>query len=138
MKMILELPEEFRKHFNRDKFQDSFMRICGDINEICKSHCNPCSESLGLSGNLEKELVDVIKESFKNAITSKQEQEGYKTVFFFKMISEHEYSSACELIENRSIENFASKITFFHVENRFWKLVKDGKTIAREAIYLGE
>jgi hypothetical protein len=31
MKLIIDLPDEFEEHFDFDKFQDSFMRICGDI-----------------------------------------------------------------------------------------------------------
>lgn len=42
------------------------MRICGDINEIRKSHRKQ-GPSLGLSGKYEKELVDVLKNAFLNA-----------------------------------------------------------------------
>ena len=66
MKIVLDLPEEFREHFNFDKFQDSLMRICGDIDEICKSHSED-GPSLGMSGNYEYELVDVLKEAFMKA-----------------------------------------------------------------------
>ena len=66
MQLLIELTKEFEEHFDFDKFQDSFMRICGDINEICKSHSED-GPSLGLSGNYEKELVDVLKPAFLNA-----------------------------------------------------------------------
>lgn len=66
MQLLIELPKEFEEHFDFDKFQDSFMRICGDINEIRKSHSKE-GPSLGLSGKYEHELVDVLKTSFLNA-----------------------------------------------------------------------
>lgn len=66
MHLLIELPKEFEEHFDFDKFQDSFMRICGDINEIRKSHREEGS-SLGLSGKYEHELVYVLKTAFLNA-----------------------------------------------------------------------
>lgn len=72
MKLVLDLPEEFREHFQFDKFQDSFMRICGDIKEISLSHSKPNSDSLGLSGNYERELVDVLKTAFGKAVDLEQ------------------------------------------------------------------
>lgn len=66
MLLLIELPKEFEEHFDFDKFQNSFMRICGDINEIRKSHSKE-GLSLGLSGKYEKELVDGLKTAFLNA-----------------------------------------------------------------------
>ena len=62
----------------------------------------------------------------------------YETVIFFRMISENEHSSAYGTNGEDCIEDFASNITFCHIANKYWKLVKGGKTIAREAIYQGE
>ena len=56
MKLIIELPDEFEEHFDFDRFQDSFMRICGDIRT-----------KGGLSGNYEYELADELKKAFKVA-----------------------------------------------------------------------
>lgn len=56
MKIIIELPDEFEEHFDFDRFQDSFMRICGDIRT-----------KDGLSGNYEYELADELKKAFKVA-----------------------------------------------------------------------
>lgn len=64
---MIERPKEFEEHFEFDKFQDSFMRIGGDINEIRKSHSQPGAVSLGLSVKYEHELVDVLKNAFLNA-----------------------------------------------------------------------
>lgn len=56
MKLIIELPDKFEEHFDFDRFQDSFMRICGDI-----------QTEGGLSGNYEYELADELKTAFKGA-----------------------------------------------------------------------
>ena len=70
MKLLLELPDEFAQHFAMDKFKDSFMRICGDLGEIAKSHSIPGAASLGLSGRYEKELVDVLAPAFARAVVA--------------------------------------------------------------------
>lgn len=67
MKLLLEIPDAFAEHFAMDKFKDSFMRICGDLGEIAKSHSTPGVASLGLSGRYEKELVDVLAPAFAGA-----------------------------------------------------------------------
>ena len=54
--ITITLPGEFKHHFEFDKFQDSFMRICGDIR----------AEG-GLCGNYEYELADALKVAFKEA-----------------------------------------------------------------------
>lgn len=54
MKLIIELPDEFENHFDSDKFQDSFMRICGDIKGC-------------LCGNYEYELAGELKKAFSKA-----------------------------------------------------------------------
>lgn len=54
MTLTITLPDEFEEHFDFDRFQDSFMRICGDIR----------TEG-GLSGNYEYELADELKKAFK-------------------------------------------------------------------------
>ena len=53
MKLIIELPDEFEEHFDFDRFQDSFIRICGDIRT-----------KGALSGNYEYELADELKKAF--------------------------------------------------------------------------
>ena len=68
MKILLEIPDAFAEHFAMDKFKDSFMRICGDLGEIAKSHSRPGAASLGLSGRYEKELVDVLAPAFARAV----------------------------------------------------------------------
>ena len=56
MTLTITLPDEFEGHFDFDRFQDSFMRICEDIRT-----------KGGLSGNYEYELVDELKKAFKVA-----------------------------------------------------------------------
>lgn len=56
MKLVIELPDAFKEHFDFDKFQDSFMRICGDIRVKGT-----------LSGNYEHELADELKKAFSKA-----------------------------------------------------------------------
>lgn len=56
MKFIIELPNEFEEHFDYDKFQDSFMRICGDIRTEGR-----------LSGRYEYELAYELKKAFNKA-----------------------------------------------------------------------
>lgn len=56
MKLLIELPKEFEEHFTMDKFQDSFMRICGDIRT-----------GRGLCGKYECELADELRKAFNKA-----------------------------------------------------------------------
>lgn len=56
MTLTITLPDNFKEHFDFDRFQDSFMRICGDI------------RATGiLSGNYEYELAEELKKAFKVA-----------------------------------------------------------------------
>jgi hypothetical protein len=55
MILTITLPDSFKEHFEFDRFQDSFARICGDIRA-----------KGGLSGNYEHELACALKAAFKN------------------------------------------------------------------------
>ena len=55
MKLIIEIPKEFEKHFNRDKFEDSLNRLKGDAGTFC------------LAGRYEIELCEMLIEAFKEA-----------------------------------------------------------------------
>ena len=88
MKLLLELPDEFAQHFATDKFKDSFMRICGDLGEIVKSHSTPGAVSLGLSGNYEKELADVLGKAFAGAVVD-DEAHGRSKKFAKLLKTEH-------------------------------------------------
>ena len=69
MKLVIELPEEFREHFNMDKFKDSLGRICTDLDEIQarrnKLFYNPLPF---MSGNYEKELMDALEKALPNSV----------------------------------------------------------------------
>ena len=53
MKLLIEIPTEFESHFNLDRFKDSLKRLEFDANY--------------LAGNYEKELAEMLIESFQNA-----------------------------------------------------------------------
>lgn len=58
MKIIIDIPQDFEKHFNEDRFKDSLERIKADLNE-----------DFVLAGNYERELLDMLRVAFKNAET---------------------------------------------------------------------
>lgn len=53
MKIIIDIPKKFVWHFEQDRFADSLKRLKSD------AHL--------LAGNYEKELMDMLIESFKNS-----------------------------------------------------------------------
>ena len=54
MKLLIEIPIEFESHFNIDRFKDALKRLEFDANY--------------LAGNYEKELAEMLIESFQNAL----------------------------------------------------------------------
>lgn len=38
MKVKIEIPKEFEKHFNADRFKDSLLRLCCDANCLAKDY----------------------------------------------------------------------------------------------------
>lgn len=56
MQVIVELPNEFKEHFEFDKFHDSLNRIIHDIDSYAL-----------LSGNYEQELLYALRNGFNNA-----------------------------------------------------------------------
>lgn len=60
MKVTIEIPDEFREHYNFDKFKDSFMRIRTEV-----------SPKANLSGRYERELLDMLIDAFGNSIETK-------------------------------------------------------------------
>lgn len=67
MKILLELPDAFAEHFVMDKFKDSFMHICADISEVQKRRKIGHQNLPFISGNYERELVDVLAPAFAKA-----------------------------------------------------------------------
>lgn len=74
MKILLELPDAFAEHFAMDKFKDSLMRICADISEVQKRRKIGHQNLPFISGNYERELVDVLAPAFAKASVLQQEQ----------------------------------------------------------------
>lgn len=63
MKLIIDIPKEFEKHFNEDRFKDSLERIECDIqDDINKEHTIPA-----VSGLRELELIDMLIKAFEKA-----------------------------------------------------------------------
>lgn len=58
MKITIDIPKEFEKHFGEDRFKDSLERIKTD----CKNPMNWLK-----SGKCEIELLEMLIEAFKNA-----------------------------------------------------------------------
>ena len=57
----IDIPDEFLEHWMNDRFKDSLERISGDIMwNLGQSHA-------GLSGRMEAELADMLKDAFDNA-----------------------------------------------------------------------
>ena len=55
MKLVIEIPKEFEKHFNYDRFEDSLNRLKADAGTFC------------LAGRYEIELCEMLIKSFKEA-----------------------------------------------------------------------
>ena len=62
MKLIIEIPQAFDSHFYGDRFQDSLSRVVADIDLNIKS--GRC----GLSGNYEKETIEMLKKAMEKAV----------------------------------------------------------------------
>lgn len=53
MRIEIEIPKEFEKHFAQDKFEDSLQRLGADIHLI--------------AGNYERELIEMLIVAFKES-----------------------------------------------------------------------
>lgn len=53
MKIAIELPKEYEIDFKADKFKDFFSRVIADMNCLC--------------GNYEKEIAEMLVETFDKA-----------------------------------------------------------------------
>lgn len=58
MKLTIEIPKDFEEHFNKDRFEDSLMRIEADIE----------NREYRLSGLYEIELVTMLRNALSNAV----------------------------------------------------------------------
>ena len=53
MKVVIEIPKEYEIDFKADKFKDFFSRVIADMNCLC--------------GNYEKEIAEMLIETFNKA-----------------------------------------------------------------------
>ena len=60
MKVMIDIPKDFEKHFNQDKFKDSIGRITADV--ISQVYSDD-----SISGNYELELLEMLSEAFEKA-----------------------------------------------------------------------
>lgn len=56
MKITIDIPKEFEKHFGNDRFKDSLERIKADLDD-----------EFVFAGLYERELLEMLIEAFKNA-----------------------------------------------------------------------
>lgn len=63
MKILLELPDDFKVHYDFDKFKDSLGRVSFDLKE----------HEVLMSGNYEQELMDALYKAFPS---SKEMKDG--------------------------------------------------------------
>ena len=64
IKITIEIPEEFREHWEMDKFGESLDRIAIDVRNGLKSR------RFTMAGNYEAELADMLKLAFSKAEVS--------------------------------------------------------------------
>lgn len=60
MKITIDIPKEFEKHFDNDRFKDSLERVMTDVNCQIK-------KELSISGNYEIETLEMLINAFKTA-----------------------------------------------------------------------
>ena len=62
MKILIEIPENFVKHFFLDQFQDSLIRVQKDVEFDIKSpHCNT------ISAMYDVEVVDMLRKALRDS-----------------------------------------------------------------------
>ena len=61
MRIEIEIPKEFEKHFNDDKFKDSFERIMADIKHSLQNGDCLCA------GRYEHETMEMLENAFENS-----------------------------------------------------------------------
>ena len=61
MRIEIEIPKEFEKHFNQDKFKDSLERIMADIEHSLENRDYLCA------GRYEYETIEMLEKAFENS-----------------------------------------------------------------------
>lgn len=74
MKIVINIPQEFEKHFNEDRFKDSLERIEADIHDCI----NETAQNVpAISGNYELELIDMLIAAFEEARIIESSRSNY-------------------------------------------------------------
>lgn len=69
MKLVIDIPEEFEEHFNNDRFEDSLHRLEADV--------KPKIGTGTLSGLYEAELVEMLRNAFRDACVAGAMENGF-------------------------------------------------------------
>lgn len=75
MRIEIEIPKEFEKHFNHDKFKDSFERIMVDIKHASQNGDCLCT------GRYEYETIEMLEKAFENSKLA-EEPDEQQAVYF--------------------------------------------------------
>lgn len=67
MLIILEIPEEFKEHYNQDKFCDSLKRVEYDVKPCLVDYEKDDKTKIYLSGLYEVELIQMLIEAFNKS-----------------------------------------------------------------------
>ena len=86
MKILVDIPQDFEIHFNRDRFKDSLKRIKADLNE-----------NFVLAGNYERELLDMLIVAFEEA-------EAIHSTCILKGTPVYNYKMNCDDIWNEAYD----------------------------------
>lgn len=75
MKVTIDIPKEFEKHFNYDRFRDSLKHIITDVTDEIESDFSIC-------GKYEIELCEMLIKAFENAEVEEtiQQKSGWWTL----------------------------------------------------------
>ena len=70
MKLVIDIPKDFERHFNGDKFKDSLLRLKADTNYGLE-------HELTISGIYEIELLDMLVIAFEEARVIESSRSNY-------------------------------------------------------------
>ena len=86
MRIEIEIPKEFEKHFNQDKFKDSLERIMADIEHSLENGDCLCA------GRYEYETVEMLEKAFEN---SRQAYNIDKIIEELEKLADESYKAYC-------------------------------------------
>lgn len=101
MRIEIEIPKEFEKHFNQDKFKDSLERIMADIKHSLENGDCLCA------GRYEYETIGMLQKAFEN---SKQAYDIDKVVDELEKLKDKGSVTKTEMLITKSCINKAIEI----------------------------